>query len=151
MLIFWLAVKSRSHVIAPQYANRQTPDYGQIPSPNRQSPSLIQPDLQQPLFPAAPRQAFTAFLQTVEGQAVGRIYSLKDNYLIGRGSTCQIQLSDRSISRQHACLRYAGGTWFIQDQQSVAGTFVNGRKASATSLKDGDEIEIGNTKFVFRG
>lgn len=72
-----------------------------------------------------------------------------DGFLIGRGSRANLSLTDRSISVQHARLRYAQGTWFIQDQSSN-GTFVNGQQINATSLNTGDQIRIGETTFIFR-
>lgn len=73
-----------------------------------------------------------------------------DNVLLGRGSQCQICFPDKFVSRRHARLRYAQGQWFIQDQGSSGGTFVNGARVNATRLNDGDVIRIGKTELRFR-
>jgi len=62
---------------------------------------------------------------------------------------------DTSISRRHASVHIEGDFAFVEDQGSVAGTFVNGRQASKGEripLRSGDEIEIRSAKesTVFR-
>jgi pSer/pThr/pTyr-binding forkhead associated (FHA) protein len=69
---------------------------------------------------------------------------------MGRGFACAIQLTDPTISRRHALFRYAEGAWYIQDQGSKSGTFVNGKKIQAARLSPGDSIEIGDTKLIFQ-
>ena len=75
-----------------------------------------------------------------------------ENFSVGRGRDNDLQLQDldRKISRVHAELRFAQNTWFIQDQGSKIGTFVNGKRVKATRLSSGDEIRIGENTFVFR-
>jgi pSer/pThr/pTyr-binding forkhead associated (FHA) protein len=70
--------------------------------------------------------------------------------MIGRGAGNHLQLADLKASRQHARLRFAQGMWFIQDQNSSGGTFVNGQRIQATRLNPGDQITIGDTAFIFR-
>jgi Mg-chelatase subunit ChlD len=70
---------------------------------------------------------------------------------IGRGPVNTVQLSeDASVSRQHAILRFAEGRWFIQDQGSHVGTFVNNLPVNAAPLNPGDQIRIGGTIFTFQ-
>lgn len=62
---------------------------------------------------------------------------------------------DTSISRRHASILIEGDYAFLQDQGSVAGTFVNGKQAAKGTrvpLRSGDEIEIRSAKesTVFR-
>jgi hypothetical protein len=73
-----------------------------------------------------------------------------DGMLIGRGSTCNLRLKDRTVSREHARLRYAEGGWFLQDQMSAGGTFVNGQKVTAIRLNTGDQVAIGSTNLIFQ-
>jgi pSer/pThr/pTyr-binding forkhead associated (FHA) protein len=61
-----------------------------------------------------------------------------------------MQLLDRSVSRKHALLRYAGEAWYIQDQGSAGGTFVNGQQITARQLKSGYRISIGEMTFFFQ-
>jgi pSer/pThr/pTyr-binding forkhead associated (FHA) protein len=56
---------------------------------------------------------------------------------------------DKSISRRHASVFVEGTNAFIEDQKSVAGTFVNGRQIppkERVPLKSGDQIEIRSAK-----
>ncbi|HLB30010.1 MAG TPA: FHA domain-containing protein, partial [Gammaproteobacteria bacterium] len=56
---------------------------------------------------------------------------------------------DKSISRRHASIHVDGSTVSLEDQKSVAGTFVNGRPAPPKQrmiLKSGDQIEIRSAK-----
>lgn len=95
-------------------------------------------------------QASGAHLELVTGDLPVRIIPLPtDNFAIGRGSDSDLQLPDRAVSRTHALIRQAQGMWFLQDQESSGGTFVNGIRTPATRLQDGDEIEIGPFRFVF--
>lgn len=106
-------------------------------------PPLIesqQPQLQASLGPR---------LEVVRGRLADSSIPVYDGFMIGRGSRANLSLTDRSVSIQHARLRFAQGAWFIQDQ-STNGTFVNGEQKSATQLNAGDEIRIGDTTFIFR-
>lgn len=73
-----------------------------------------------------------------------------DDFTIGRGSTNDLLLEDRTVSRQHVRLRYAQGSWYIQDLQSTAGIYVNGETVAAQRLTPGDEITIGNYLFEYQ-
>ena len=97
-----------------------------------------------------PIGVLSAQLICISGEKAGQTVSIKDRLLIGRGSGCRIRLSDRTVSRQHATLRFANGHWFIQDMNSRTGTFVNDAKIEATTLNAGDRIRIGSSIFEFR-
>lgn len=73
-----------------------------------------------------------------------------DNFSVGRATLSQLHLEDPSVSRNHAVFRVSQDVWFIQDQESRGGTFVNGVRTDAIRLNDGDEIGIGPYKFQFR-
>ncbi|WP_184084505.1 FHA domain-containing protein [Silvibacterium bohemicum] len=64
---------------------------------------------------------------------------------IGRSSTSDISLPLQSISRQHARIFEQDEAFYIEDMQSVSGTFVNKRKLDAAHpclLNAGDEIRM---------
>ncbi len=73
-----------------------------------------------------------------------------DNFSIGRASTNQVHLTDPSVSRIHAVFRYSQNMWFLQDQESSGGTYVNGVRIDAVKLGDNDEIGIGPYRFRFQ-
>ncbi len=70
--------------------------------------------------------------------------------LIGRAPTCDLQLPDESISREHSVVLADGETFMLEDLQSTNGIKVNGKRVRSVELGDGDEIEIGQTRLVFR-
>ncbi len=73
-----------------------------------------------------------------------------DGFSIGRSSSNHLLLEDQTVSREHAVFRYSQGVWFLQDQESTRGTFVNGIRTDAIRLNDRDEIGIGPYRFQFR-
>jgi hypothetical protein len=92
-----------------------------------------------------------ASLVILRGPDAGRRIPLTGAmFTIGRSRDSALHLSESNVSRHHAVLRFAHGRWFLQDQGSAIGTFVNGQRVSATPLSDGDTIRIGDTEFQFR-
>jgi hypothetical protein len=75
---------------------------------------------------------------------------------IGRGvldpNDIQLPPDDVHASREHACLMFEDGAWFLEDR-SRNGTIVNGRKLHKARVKlaSGDRIRIGDSfDVVFR-
>lgn len=92
-----------------------------------------------------------AWLEGVGGPMMGHRAALTQaDTLVGRSTSCHVQVYDPKVSRRHFLIRYANGGFFLQDQQSSRGTRVNGEKVMARRLKDGDHIEIGDSGMVFR-
>jgi hypothetical protein len=68
---------------------------------------------------------------------------------IGRSPDCEIFLDDVTVSRHHAVLVERDGTFFIEDQGSLNGTFVNRRRIDNQELENGDELQIGKYRLTF--
>ena len=68
---------------------------------------------------------------------------------IGRSPDCGIFLDDVTVSRRHAVLSDRDGAFFIEDQGSLNGTFVNRRRVESAQLEDGDELQIGKYRLTF--
>jgi len=87
-----------------------------------------------------------ATLELLTGANAGRCYELKaDRTVVGRDRfpICDIVLRERSISRQHARFSRVGDEYFVEDLNSLNGTFVNGDKiAGRTRLNDQDRVQI---------
>lgn len=83
-----------------------------------------------------------------------REYSLfgADNITIGRSKGNDIQLMSVQISRKHAVIKKIGNDFFISDNESSNGTFVNGERIiSNHKLNDRDVIYLANTAILFTG
>ena len=122
------------------------------PMPPQRVDRAPSPDTPTQIDAPAARSLPPAMLEIVrgpEGVRPQRWRIPSDNVLIGRSRACDLQILDPMVSRQHARLRYAQGAWFIQDQGSKAGIYVNGKRVLATRLNPGDTIKLGRTLLRF--
>ena len=69
---------------------------------------------------------------------------------IGRLSSNDICLDDAYVSRRHCVIRNEGAEYLVEDLGSANGTYLNGERVTAGSLKDGCLIEIGTSRFLFK-
>ena len=93
-----------------------------------------------------------AVLVLCDGEFAGAEYPLtSEETLIGRNPATDITLLDESISREHAIVAWdtTTGCYAIEDLQSTNGTRVNGKRVRSAMLGDGDEIQVGHTRFRF--
>jgi hypothetical protein len=70
-----------------------------------------------------------------------------DRVLLGRDPACDVVIDDKSVSRRHAALERRGATFFVADQGSANGSFVNGAQVSEAALYDGQELRLGMVPF----
>ena len=68
---------------------------------------------------------------------------------IGRSPDCDIFLDDVTVSRNHAVLVEENGKFYVEDQGSLNGTFVNRRRIDKAPLANGDELQIGKYRMTF--
>ena len=70
---------------------------------------------------------------------------------IGRSRSCDIQIPDNSVSRDHAVLMRREEGWFICDTGSHLGTRVRGREITEPTLVEiGDKFSMGSTTLILR-
>lgn len=89
-----------------------------------------------------------------EGELSGQRWTIEaEQFLIGRGSDCQLVLPERQVSRHHVRIVRESGRFMLEDLDSKNGTHLNGRVVKdPVALKDGDEIQIAlAVKLVFVG
>ncbi len=99
-----------------------------------------------PVVPPGPR----ARLVVTAGPQEGKVFPLQTTTMvIGRRDTCDVVLSDSSVSRRHAQLEYRGGEYVLTDLGSTNGVYVNGVRVHAKVLAPGDTIKMGATLCVF--
>ena len=68
---------------------------------------------------------------------------------IGRSPECEIFLDDVTVSRNHAVLVERDGGFFVEDQGSLNGTFVNRHRIETSRLENGDELQVGKYRMTF--
>jgi pSer/pThr/pTyr-binding forkhead associated (FHA) protein len=68
---------------------------------------------------------------------------------IGRSPDCDVFLDDVTVSRNHAVLVEEGGEFYVEDQGSLNGTFVNRKRIDRAPLHEGDELQVGKYRMTF--
>ncbi|GAB5540272.1 MAG: FHA domain-containing protein [Sandaracinaceae bacterium] len=76
---------------------------------------------------------------------------VRDEITIGRKEGNTIRLTERNVSRRHARVRKANGSFVIEDLHSYNGVKLNGQKIGAeTKLEPGDQIGIGDYQLALQ-
>ena len=79
------------------------------------------------------------------GPLRGRNLPISGAPTIGRADDCELVLAGyQRVSRQHARLKWDGETLSISDSNSTNGLLVNGTKVAAATLREGDQIQLGD-------
>lgn len=80
--------------------------------------------------------------------AVGSVISLGPINSIGRNVNNTIYIEDDFVSTNHAMLTFRGRSWFVEDQGSTNGTYINGHRIDRpVALSFGDELTIGRVRM----
>jgi pSer/pThr/pTyr-binding forkhead associated (FHA) protein len=67
---------------------------------------------------------------------------------IGRNVNNTIFVEDDFVSANHAMLTFRGRSWFVEDQGSTNGTYVNGHRIDRpVALSFGDELTLGRVRM----
>ena len=83
------------------------------------------------------------------GRAGETFHPEGDRTTIGRSPDCEVFLDDVTVSRNHAVLVERDGDFFVEDEGSLNGTFVNRRRIDNAQLENGDELQIGKYRLTF--
>lgn len=76
---------------------------------------------------------------------------VRDEISIGRKEGNTVRLTERNVSRRHARLYKANGSYRLEDLHSYNGIRVNGQRISKeTALKAGDQIRIGDYQLALQ-
>lgn len=67
---------------------------------------------------------------------------------LGRSPDANVCIVDRWVSRDHCEIDFVDDALVVRDLDSKHGTFVNGHPICQASLKPGDLLTIGLSKFV---
>jgi len=81
------------------------------------------------------------------GSLANRSYELTEGFLtVGRGENCAVRLdpqTERIASKQHAYLEAKSDGFYLIDNQSTNGTFLNDQKIQVAKLNSGDRLQFG--------
>jgi membrane-bound lytic murein transglycosylase D len=77
------------------------------------------------------------------GESSGAEYTATEEFFIGRGSSCLVQLKDEVVSRSHCKVAWAEGQWWIEDLQSANGLFSDDRRVTRQALQGGIVLRLG--------
>jgi pSer/pThr/pTyr-binding forkhead associated (FHA) protein len=101
-------------------------------------------------FPDDHLEVGQALLLVKRGPNAGSTFMLQERTEAGRDPARSVFLDDITVSRQHATFdRRTDGSWFVRDEGSLNGTYVNGEQVEETTLASGDEVQIGKFKLTF--
>jgi hypothetical protein len=85
------------------------------------------------------------------GSHAGRRYPVGDSVVVGTKAPSVVVVADERVSEQH-CRVFRGSTgsrYWVEDLQSLNGTFLNGRPVRRAVLRDGDRIRVGGIEIGF--
>lgn len=67
---------------------------------------------------------------------------------IGRNVNNTVYIEDDFVSTNHAMLTFRGHNWYLEDQGSTNGTYINGHRIDRpVALSFGDEVTIGRVRM----
>jgi pSer/pThr/pTyr-binding forkhead associated (FHA) protein len=79
------------------------------------------------------------------GSHAGRETRCEGDWIrLGRKPDNQVVCSESMVSSYHAEIRSHAGAFLLTDLDSTNGTFLNGRKIRKETLRDGDQIQLGD-------
>jgi len=89
-----------------------------------------------------------ALLIRYEGREQRKTFS-SGSATLGRRTGNDVQITDSSVSKEHARIEERRKGCIIMDLESANGTYVNGERIVKQLLKDRDVIRVGDTEIVF--
>jgi len=92
-----------------------------------------------------------AIIVQTSGPEAPRTFSISENVtVIGRGSTCDIILDSKELSRRHAAITLDEVEIKIEDLNSSNGLFLNGIRIHSAIMRNGDTFQIGGAVFTYK-
>lgn len=143
---FEKALNQRTNPPAVDQKNDMSPPQ---PQPPNATPQILTP------FPTMIRGTKQPHLFGIGGERAGQEIPLSDqNFTIGRSQNNLLRFVDRRVSRVHAVIVRSRRAFYVRDEQSSHGTFLNNRRIPPNKnilIEDGDQIGIGDSQiFEFR-
>jgi len=85
----------------------------------------------------------------VQGSEQRTLYLDHTPFTIGRKMEKDLVIADPRVSRDHALIVSQNGKFFVEDQGSKHGTFVNGEKVDKRQLERNDRLEFGARDTIY--
>jgi len=86
---------------------------------------------------------------SLNGTVLGNYFLEKERFSIGRKTTCDIQINDQGVSKEHAVILSVGNDQILEDLDSTNGTQINGQGVKKQILQNGDVIEVGRYRLKY--
>jgi hypothetical protein len=96
--------------------------------------------------------AIITFISDEGVETTYRVGEAEPDIVIGRHRTCNIRTSNQSVSRYHARIFFDGNAYYLQDNESVNGTFYENERlgpGDPVMLEDGKYLLCGNFELRF--
>lgn len=77
------------------------------------------------------------------------LLSGRGTILVGRDPKAQVTVVDTMVSRQHCKIFTKNDKYYLRDLGSSNGTVLNGKRVQESELREGDNIQIGETLMTF--
>ncbi|HEV7475345.1 MAG TPA: sigma 54-interacting transcriptional regulator [Pyrinomonadaceae bacterium] len=89
-------------------------------------------------------------LTAISGRLKGNVFTIEDlPVVIGRDTNATLCVADASVSRRHSQIQKEEEQFFIEDLESLNGTFINDVPVKHRKLQHGDRVRIGDSQFIF--
>jgi len=85
----------------------------------------------------------------VQGTEQRTLYLDHTPFTIGRKMEKDLPIADPRVSRDHALIVSESGKFFVEDQGSKHGTFVNGERVQRKALERNDRLEFGARDSIY--
>lgn len=99
---------------------------------------------------AKPARPDDACIIVIYGPELGKRLQLGTApFEIGRSAKNDLFIDQESVSRHHARIVFDGRAYWLQDQKSTNGTFLNDASIGEKELRDGDQVRVGRSILKF--
>lgn len=103
-----------------------------------------------PQRPASAADGASALLHALDGDIEPQEQPLEELTFIGRTPENQVRIYKPAVSRRHAQIARTATGWMLRDLSSENGTYVNGQRITEKLLADGDRVQFGTSRFIFK-
>jgi two-component system, NtrC family, nitrogen regulation response regulator GlnG len=92
------------------------------------------------------RQVIGGTFVVIQGPDRGERAPLRDQpFVVGSAPTCDLVLTDKTVSRRHLVAQREGRDVILRDQGSTNGSFIQGSRFKEITIGFGAEIKVGRT------